>query len=255
MMAPYTSHLPTSITTSLSPFREPHNTTTVQHVNTRHIDHARYTDATSPMFGLPHESVIAVVKAVGYPGLFTTVFLESGVFFGFFLPGSSMLFTAGLLAVKGIFSVWVLVPLLSLAAILGDSAGYWFGTRVGVSLFFRKDSRFFKHAYLEQAKSFYDRHGMQAVFLARFVPVVRTFAPIIAGIVQMRYRVFIAYNIAGGIAWAAGLTFAGYFFGRHMPEGVDRYFTPIILAIIVASLLPVLWEIRKPRKDEAPLEA
>jgi membrane-associated protein len=203
------------------------------------------------MFGLPHESILSIVQAVGYPGLFAAVFLESGVFFGFFLPGSSMLFTAGLLAVTGVFNVWLLVPLLSIAAILGDSAGYWFGSRVGVSLFFRKDSRFFKHSHLERAKDFYDRHGMQAVFLARFVPIVRTFAPIIAGIVQMRYRAFLAYNIAGGVVWASALTFGGYFLGRHLP-GIERYFTPIVLVIIIASMLPLFWELRKPKSDSDP---
>ena len=197
-----------------------------------------------------HEGLIQLVHAIGYPGLFLVVFFESGVFFGFFLPGSSMLFTAGLLAANDIFSPWILIPGVTAAAILGDSAGYWFGSKVGVSLFFRKDSRFFKHAYLKQAKDFYDRHGMQAVFLARFVPIVRTFAPIIAGIVQMRYRTFLAYNIAGGLVWATGLTLAGYFFGRHLPQGADRYFTPIIVTIIIASLLPILWEVRRPREED-----
>ena len=195
-----------------------------------------------------HDTIMALVQAIGYPGLFAAVFLESGVFFGFFLPGSSMLFTAGLLAVRGVFNVWILIPLLAVAAILGDSAGYWFGKKVGVSLFFRPDSRFFKRVYLERAKDFYDRHGVLAVFLARFVPIVRTFAPIIAGIVRMRYRAFLAYNILGGILWAGGITFAGYYLGRSVQD-IDRYFTPIILVIIIASVMPIFWELRKAKQE------
>ena len=196
-----------------------------------------------------HAGLVHIVEYVGYPGLFAAVFLESGVFFGFFFPGSSMLFTAGLLATQGLFSIWVLIPLLTLAAVLGDSAGYWFGHSVGVSLFFKKDSRFFKHEYLEQAKTFYEKHGVQAIILARFVPIVRTFAPIIAGIAGMRYRTFLAYNIVGGFLWAAGVTFLGYFLGRRIPF-ITGYITPIVLVIIIASLIPVIWELRKSKADK-----
>ena len=147
---------------------------------------------------IPHLDLVTLVKAVGYPGLFAAVFLESGVFFGFFLPGSSMLFTAGLLASHGFFSVWLLLPLLTVAAILGDSAGYWFGRHVGAPLL-ERNTRWFKHEYLVQAKDFYEHHGVQAVMLARFVPIVRTFAPIVAGMAQMRYRTFLFYNVAGAL--------------------------------------------------------
>jgi membrane-associated protein len=198
---------------------------------------------------LAHAGLVHLVEYVGYPGLFAAVFLESGVFFGFFLPGSSMLFTAGLLATQGLFNIWVLIPLLTLAAVLGDSAGYWFGNYVGVSLFFKKDSRFFKHEYLEYAKDFYDKHGVQAVILARFIPIVRTFAPIIAGIANMRYRTFLAYNVAGGFLWAAGVVFLGYFLGRRIPL-ITQYITPIVVIIIIVSLIPILWELRKPKNTE-----
>ena len=157
-----------------------------------------------------------------------------------------MLFTAGLLATQGLFNIWILIPLLTLAAVGGDSAGYWFGHVVGVSLFFKKDSRFFKHQYLEQAKDFYEKHGVLAVVLARFIPIVRTFAPIIAGIAHMRYRVFLAYNVAGGLLWAEGVAFLGYFLGRRGPL-IEHYLTPIVFVIIIVSLLPILWELRKPR--------
>lgn len=193
-----------------------------------------------------HLALIPLVKAIGYPGLFAVVFLESGVFFGFFLPGASMLFTAGLLASKGFFDAWTLIPLVTLAAILGDSTGYWFGAKVGVRLFLRPDSRFFKHEYLERAKDFYDKHGMRTIVLARFVPIVRTFVPIIAGIVRMRYRSFLSYNIVGALAWAGGVTFLGYYLGTKVPF-ISTYLTPIILVIIVVTTIPLLWEIRKPR--------
>jgi len=190
-----------------------------------------------------------LVQFLGYPGLFTAVFLESGVPFGFFLPGASMLFTAGLLASQGFFNVWILLPLLTIAAITGDSAGYWFGKKVGVSLFLKGDSRFFKHEYLERAKDFYDRHGTQAIFLARFIPVVRTFAPILAGITEMRYRTFLTYNILGGIVWAAGVTFAGYYLGVRVPD-MEHYLSLAIVVIIVLTTLPLFWELRK-RKPES----
>jgi membrane-associated protein len=190
-----------------------------------------------------------VARLIGYPGLFAVVFLESGVFFGFFLPGSSMLFTAGLLATRGFFDVWLLIPLLTIAAALGDSAGYWFGNKVGVRLFLRPDSRFFKREYLERAKIFYDRHGVRTVVFARFVPIVRTFVPIIAGIVSMRYRTFVTYNIIGALAWAAGVTFLGYYLGEKVPF-VQQYLTPIILLIIVVTTIPLFWELRKQNSEK-----
>lgn len=197
---------------------------------------------------LPHITLPHLVQIIGYPGLFAAVFLESGVFFGFFLPGASMLFTAGLLASQGFFSIWVLIPLLTLAAILGDNAGYWFGARVGVAIFFRQDSRFFKHEYLEKAKDYYERHGVQTIFLARFIPVVRTFAPILAGITQMRYRTFLTYNVLGALCWGAGVTFAGYYLGRRVP-GMEHYLTLIIILIVIVSTLPIFWELRKPKAE------
>jgi membrane-associated protein len=194
----------------------------------------------------PHLGLIHLVTLVGYPGLFVAVFLESGVFFGFFLPGSSMLFTAGLLATQGLFNIWILIPLLSVAAILGDTVGYWFGKVVGTSLYSRPDSRFFKHSYLIKARDFYERHGVQAVVLARFIPIVRTFAPIIAGIAGMRYSTFLGYNIVGGVLWAAGITFMGYFTGLRIPH-LASYITPIALVIIVISCVPIYWELKKER--------
>ncbi len=190
---------------------------------------------------MSHLALISLVKLIGYPGLFAIVFLESGVFFGFFLPGASLLFTAGLLASKGFFSVWVLIPLVTLAAILGDNAGYWFGNKVGIRLFLRPNSRFFRHEHLERAKDFYDKHGVQAIMLAPFIPIVRTFAPIVAGIVSMRYRTFFTYNVVGALLWAAGVTFLGFYLGEKVPF-VSRYLTPIILLIIILTFIPLLHE-------------
>lgn len=195
-----------------------------------------------------HFALIPLVRVIGYPGLFAVVFLESGVFFGFFLPGSSMLFAAGLLATRGFFNPWTLIFLMWFAAVLGDSAGYWFGKVVGVRLFLRPNSTFFRRDYLEKAKEFYDKHGVQTVFLARFIPIVRTFVPIVAGVVNMRYRLFLAYNVLGAIVWAAGVTFLGYYLGEKVPF-VQTYLTPIIIVIIVVTCLPLLWEFRKPKTD------
>ena len=199
---------------------------------------------------MPHHfALIPIVQAIGYPGLFLMTFLESGVFFGFFLPGASMLFTAGVLASQDYFNIWLLITLLSIGAILGDNVGYWFGAKVGHTLFEKKDSRWFRQSHLHAAKKFYDTHGREAVILARFIPVIRTFAPIIAGIVGMNYRVFLAYNIFGGIAWAAGTLFAGYYLGEKVPF-VSDHLTLIMLIIVFITTIPVFWELIKMRRHE-----
>ena len=188
-----------------------------------------------------HFSLIPIVQMIGYPGLFAVVFLESGVFFGFFLPGASMLFTAGLLASQGFFDIWILVPLLTIAAILGDNVGYWFGARVGVRLFLRPNSRFFRHQDLERAKDFYEKYGTRTVFLARFIPIVRTFVPIIAGIVKMNYRTFVSYNVIGAITWAAGVTYMGFVLGEKFPL-TQKYLSLIVMAIIIITTIPLFTE-------------
>ena len=190
---------------------------------------------------IPHIELIPLVKAVGYPGITAIVFLESGVPIGFFLPGASMLFTAGLLSSQGFFNPWVLIPLVTVAAILGDNAGYWFGKKVGVRLFLRPDSRWIKHEHLERAKDFYDKHGARTIIMARFVPIVRTFVPIVAGVVQMRYRTFAVNNIIGAFLFAAGTTFLGYYLGAKVPL-VSQYLTPIIIFIIILTMIPLVWD-------------
>ncbi len=195
---------------------------------------------------IPQGELEQMVRLIGYTGLFAAVFAETGLFFMFFLPGSSMLFTAGLLASHGFFNVWLLAPLITIAAILGDNAGYWFGSQVGHALYKREDSRFFRKSYLEKTRAFYEKHGVRAIVFARLVPIVRTFAPILAGIAEMRYRTFFIYNVVGGVLWGAGVTFAGYFLGEIFPQ-IDRYITPIIIAIIIASFIPLIIEWYKSR--------
>lgn len=195
---------------------------------------------------IPHGIFENFIQHFGYLGLFGVVFAETGIFFMFWLPGASLLFTAGLLASHGFFNVWLLAPLITIAAILGDSAGYWFGYNVGHALYKREDSRFFKKAYLYKTRDFYEKHGVRAIVFARFVPIVRTFAPILAGVAEMRYRTFFTYNVVGAILWGAGVTFAGYFLGRQVP-GADKYFTSIIVAIIFATFIPLIVEWYKAR--------
>lgn len=193
---------------------------------------------------LTHEGLVRVIQLLGYPGIFLVIFAESGLFFGFFLPGASMLFTAGLLASQGAFDIRILAPLVALAAILGDSTGYWFGSYVGAKLFSRKDSRFFKQEYVARTKHFYEQYGSPTVFFGRFIPIVRTFAPILAGVAQMPYRTFLTYNVLGGLIWGGGVTFGGYYLGAKVP-GISEYITPIVLVIITLTSLPLLLKLRK----------
>src|SRR3990170_7878625 len=163
-----------------------------------------------------------LIQTIGYVGLFFMIFAESGLFFGFFFPGDSVLFTAGFLASQGFLNIWVLVPLMMTAAVLGDSVGYFTGSKLGRWLMTRRDSFFFKKEYIHKAQAFYDKHGGKTLILARFIPAVRTFVPIVAGMAEMPYRKFISFNIFGGILWGAGLTLAGYYLGTKIP-GVDKY--------------------------------
>src|SRR3989344_5561276 len=196
---------------------------------------------------LPNFDLVALIKAAGYLGLFGIIFAESGLFFGFFLPGDTLLFTAGFLASRGFLNIWVLVFGVWIFAVLGDNVGYWFGNRVGVKLFLREDSRFFKKAHLLKAQAYYEKHGKKTIILARFIPIVRTFAPIVAGIGSMRYSVFLAYNIIGGLIWGVGMPLAGYWFGNIIPNP-DRYLLPIVAGIIVVSLIPPAVQFVKSRR-------
>jgi membrane-associated protein len=185
---------------------------------------------------------VFLIKTAGYIGLFAIVFAESGLLIGFFLPGDSLLFTAGFLASQNFLNVWILVPLVFAAAILGDNVGYAFGRRVGPRIFKKEDSLFFHKDHIRRAEEFYKAHGPKTLVLARFTPVVRTFAPIVAGVGRMHYPTFLFYNILGAVLWAIGMPLLGYFLGAFVP-GVDQYLLPIILVIIIVSLLPGVFHI------------
>ena len=194
------------------------------------------------------------IETVGYIGIFVIVFAESGLLVGFFLPGDSLLFTAGFLSSQGHFDIAVLAVLCFIAAVTGDATGYWFGHKVGRKLFEREDSRLFKKKYLIRAEEFFDRNGGKAIFLARFVPVVRTFTPVVAGAALMPYRQFAAWNILGGLAWAVGITVAGYELGSRIPN-IDKYLLPIIAVIIVVSVAPGALHMYKEYKESKREEA
>ncbi len=182
-------------------------------------------------------------------GVFAIVFAESGLLIGFFLPGDSLLFTAGLLSAQDGSSLHFPVLLVGCAlfAVVGDQVGYMFGKRVGPALFSRPDSRFFKQEYVQRTKEFFDHHGPKTIFLARFVPIVRTFAPVLAGVGEMQYRTFFRFNVIGGLVWGAGIVTAGYVLGDTIPN-IDRYLLPIIFVVVLLSLIPPLVEWRKHRK-------
>ena len=188
-----------------------------------------------------------LIRTVGLVGLFCIVFAETGLFLGFFFPGDSLLFVAGLLAAQGLFPVSVLILVLLVAAITGNMVGYWFGKKVGPKLFERDDSLLFRKAHVRRAQSFYEKHGAKTIMLARFVPIVRTFGPIVAGIAEMNYRSFMMYNVLGALLWTVGLTLGGYLFGNLITD-IDRYLLPVILAIIIISFLPAVWHIWKERR-------
>lgn len=190
---------------------------------------------------------IAIIKTGSYLGIALLVFAESGLLVGIFLPGDSLLFAAGLLSASGFLAFGPLVFFVVVAAIIGDSVGYWFGANVGVNFFKREDSLFFKKEYLKRTERFYQTYGGRAVVLARFVPVVRTIAPILAGIGSMTYGKFLRYNILGGLLWGAGMTSLGYFLGSIIP-GSERYILPLSLVIIVLSFLPILLNVLRGKK-------
>jgi membrane-associated protein len=178
-----------------------------------------------------------LIKTLGYIGLFFVIFAESGLFFGFFFPGDSVLFTAGFLASQGWFNIWVLVALMIIAAIGGDSAGYYTGHKFGPWLMNRKSSLLFSKSNMIKAQEFFNKNGGKALILARFIPAVRTFVPIAAGMAGMHYNKFVSYNVVGGLIWGAGMTLGGYFLGQLIPN-VDHYLLPIVFVIIILSVLP-----------------
>ncbi len=179
----------------------------------------------------------ALIQWAGYVGLTAIVFTETGLLIGFFLPGDSLLVTAGLLASQGLLNVYWLGVLLSLAAIVGDTVGYWIGRASGPRIFTRDDSLLFNRKHLLRAHAFYEKHGGKTIVLARFMPIVRTFAPVVAGAAEMNYRAFLVYNVFGGLLWVWSMLFTGYFLGRLVP-GIDEHIEAVILVVIFLSILP-----------------
>lgn len=187
-----------------------------------------------------------IIQTVGLIGIFAIVFAESGLFFGFFFPGDSLLFTAGLFAHAGYFNLEILIIGCIIAAILGDSVGYFTGSKMGPKIFKKENSLFFKKKYLLDAQEFYVKYGKKTIVLARFVPFVRTFAPIVAGVGKMSYKTFISYNIISGIIWPLSMISLGYFVGSLFPQA-EKYLFLITGGIIVISIVPIVFQIIKKR--------
>jgi membrane-associated protein len=192
------------------------------------------------------EKLKALIAWGSYPVLFAIIFSETGLLVGFFLPGDSLLVTAGIMAGQGYLDLWTLFWLLSIAAVVGDSTGYSIGYRAGPLIFKRPKSLLFNPDHLVKAQHFYEKYGGKTIVLARFVPVIRTFAPVVAGVGRMEYRRFLSFNVFGGIGWILSMCTAGYLMGRI--PGVDRYLHLIILTVIVVSWVPGVVEVYRERK-------
>ncbi|HEY9610994.1 DedA family protein [Allocoleopsis sp.] len=199
-----------------------------------------------------HFDLPQLIQHLGYFGVWGIIFAESGLLIGFFLPGDSLLFTAGFIASQGFLNIFVLIFGSFVCAVLGDNVGYATGYRFGRKLFQKEDNWFFHKKNLVKTQSFYDKHGKKTLVLARFMPVVRTFAPIVAGIGAMHYRTFMSYNLIGGFLWTLGITLLGFFLGKVIPaEQIDKYLIPIIVGIIVISIIPsIVHLIQENRSNE-----
>ncbi len=207
---------------------------------------------------IPGLDLVDLIIGLGIFAILVVIFAESGLLIGFFLPGDSLLFTAGALYATGILpgnvpiNIHWFVVLLFLAAVLGDSVGYWFGRKAGPRIFSKPDARIFKQAHIQNAQKFYEKHGGKTIIMARFVPIVRTFAPIVAGVGKMEYRKFLSYNLIGGFLWTFGITYLGYFAGRALIAAgidIDTVILPIIVLIVFLSVLPPAIHILKEKKN------
>jgi membrane-associated protein len=189
-----------------------------------------------------------LVAAVGTVGLALIVFAETGLLVGFFLPGDSLLFSAGLFFASGDLNIWPLIWILTTAAIAGDATGYWIGRTLGLKLYERPNSLLFKKSHLDQTREFYDKHGGKTIVLARFVPIIRTFAPTVAGVAGMPYRSFFNYNVLGAFLWIWSLTLAGFLLGKVVP-GINNYIHAIVVGIVIVSVLPIVLKWMKSRQS------
>lgn len=202
---------------------------------------------------IPGIDLVDFIKLVGVIGIALVIFAESGLLIGFFLPGDSLLFTAGFLVQAGYLpiSIHLLVLILFIAAVVGDSVGYTIGRKLGPHVFNRPDSLLFRKENIHSAQEFYDKHGGKTIIIARFIPIVRTFAPVVAGIGKMHYRTFLAYNLIGGFLWAAGVTYIGYYAGAALTRAgidIDTILLPIVVGIILLSVTPPAIHILKDKK-------
>jgi len=192
-------------------------------------------------------SLDSLIRWGGYGVLTAIVFAETGLLIGFFLPGDSLLVTAGLVAATGALNIWWLNVVLIVAAVAGDSVGYAIGWRLGPRLFTREKSLLFNPAHVARTRRFYERHGPKTIVIARFVPIVRTFAPTVAGVGQMEYRRFIFYNVAGGVGWVVSMTGAGYLLGQSIPN-IGSHIHIVVGVVIVLSLIPIAVELLRERR-------
>lgn len=219
--------------------------------------------STLPLMGaVPGLDLVDVIIGFGIFAILLVIFAESGLLIGFFLPGDSLLFTAGALYATGILpgnipiNIHLFVVLLFIAAVLGDTVGYWFGRKAGPRIFKKPDAKIFKQAHIRNAQAFYEKHGGKTIIMARFVPIVRTFAPIVAGVGKMDYRKFAGFNLIGGFAWTFGITYLGYFAGKAIVAAgvdIDTVILPIVFLIVFLSVLPPLIHIFKDKKNRTAL--
>ena len=200
------------------------------------------------LLGIDVEELLNSLSPYGEIALWLIIFAETGLLIGFFLPGDSLLFTAGILAGQGKLDIAMVVIGCFVAAVIGDQVGFTIGQRLGPRLFRKPDSRLFQQEYVERTKAFFEKHGPKTIVIARFVPVVRTFAPALAGVGEMPRRTFLRYNVVGAFLWAVGVTMLGYALGDVIGKDIDAYLLPIIALIIVVSLIPPFLEWRKARK-------
>jgi len=194
------------------------------------------------MFGI---EVTEILRSGGLLVVAFILFAETGLLIGFFLPGDTLLLASGILAAAGTFSLTTLLPVVIVSTVLGNIVGYEIGKRAGPRLFKKEDNALFKREYLQRAENFYEKHGGKTILFARFIPIIRTFAPIVAGIGNMDKKLFNFYNVLGGIFWGVGVTLIGYFFGQKIPN-LDNYILPVILAVVILSFLsPLVHKITK----------
>ena len=208
-----------------------------------------HTLSTILALSLGPKQIFDSLSPYGEIGLILIIFAETGLLFGFFLPGDSLLFTAGLLANQGKLNLAAVLLGCFAAAVIGDQVGFTLGDKLGPRFLNKPDSKLFKREYVERTEAFFDKHGPKTVLLARFVPVVRTFAPVLAGVGKMSRRTFLTYNVMGAFIWVFGVTMAGYLLADVIGNSVDKYLLPIIFVIIVVSLIPPFLEWRKAKKE------